>query len=398
MLMRSLYSPRRICAIGALSLPLLLFGCRKSSIEWTRHYFGDDFVANNLGIITTDSNTFLIACTKGPGNNACFLELSEAGDSLWSAEVAGSGFFSLRKLIEGGFIATGWKKTENGEAAVLTTGKNHEEIHSRKYGSSDSRTFTDVQAIADGGVIACGRTKQNRQDKWSDLFIVKTNSAGDTLWTREIETPGSQGIYQVVPMPDSGFTVVWSAYMVETEPPHKIKIRLLRLDRDGNKLWERVYGPDMSVEYPRIIAQGSELIICVNQQTSPQKDSTVNYRTYLVKVNAQGDTLWTRSFGNEKQKSLTVGDVLPVSYGYVIAGTDAAVLGYPFLMGINLHGDSLWFKRYKGEAKSGDFPSVVSTNDGAFVFAADEMKYNKTKREYEPRGLLVMKMKPVPIK
>ena len=284
MLTRSFYFSRRIYVVFVLCLLLLLAGCRESSIEWTRHYFGDDFVANNLGIIATDSSSFLIACTKGRGYNACFLELSNAGDSLWSAEVAGSGFFSLRKLTKGGFLAAGWKETESGEAAVLTTGKNHEEIHSRRYGTSNRRTFTDVHATADGGFIACGRTKQNRQNKWSNLFVVRTDITGDTLWTREFETPGSQGIYQMVTMQDGGFAVAWSAYMVDTEPPQKIKIRLLRLDRNGNKLWERVYGPEMSVEYPRIVAQGSELIICVSQQTASQKDSSVNYRIYLEPI------------------------------------------------------------------------------------------------------------------
>ena len=151
------------------------------------------------------------------------------------------------------------------------------------------------------------------------------------------------------------------------------------------------------MESPRFVVQDSGLVICANQQTALRKNGTSNYRIYVLKVDAHGDTLWTRTYGNEKRESLIAGSLLSVSDGYLIAGTDWSVAD-PFLMKISSQGDSLWIKRYNCGIKTNYFVSAALAKDGACVLAAEGMSYDRKKRDYLPRGLVVMKTKPLPSK
>ena len=66
-----------------------------------------------------------MACmTKDSSRHARLMQLSDSGDSLWSADVAAGEFTSLWKLPAGGFVAAGWKRTGAGADALLTRGAN----------------------------------------------------------------------------------------------------------------------------------------------------------------------------------------------------------------------------------------------------------------------------------
>jgi hypothetical protein len=386
----------RVWILSAIGLALSVGGCRAQDLAWTRYFVGHDYVKNSLAVVPAELNSHLIACmTENGGEHARLLLLNDLGDSLWSADVCPGGLVSLRKLPAGGFIAAGWKHTVSGDDALLVRGANREILWSRTYGGSRKDEFTDVQATLDGGFVGCGFSGSFNPDKRRDLFVVRTDSAGDTLWSRVFESPGNQGWFRVVQSPDSGFAVVVTSYIVNTDQPRRIKLCLLRLDENGNRLWERFYGPEYSVESPHFLVQDSGFVICANRQTAKRKDGHCNYRVYLLRLDTHGDTLWTRSYGDERRESLIAGSIVALCDGYLIAGTDGSV-AYPFIMKVGLQGDSLWTRRYSHGTNSNYDVAAALSHDGGCVLAAQGLRYDKKKRDYVPQGLVVMKTKPLP--
>src|SRR5678816_1732396 len=65
-----------------------------------------------------------------------------------------------------------------------------------------------VKATQDGGAILAGFTATNFLPLDADVFLVKTNSAGDTLWTRHFGGPGDDGARAVVELPGSGYAIL----------------------------------------------------------------------------------------------------------------------------------------------------------------------------------------------
>jgi hypothetical protein len=150
---------------------------------------------------------------------------------------------------------------------------------------------------------------------------------------------------------------------------------LIKTDAEGNMLWDRTYG-------------GNEFDIatCV-KQTKDGGYILAGYTSsfgagfhdvYVVKTDAIGDTIWTRSFGGtsgEHGHSLDlIGDI-----GYIICGhTHSFGMGGTdyYLIRLNLDGDSLWSRTY-GDVNFQYAYDVEYTNDSGFIIGGhDDTSYD----------------------
>ena len=108
---------------------------------------------------------------------------------------------------------------------------------------------------------------------------MKTNNAGDTLWTRMYGGADYDWGYSVQRTSDGGYMIAGGTYSFGSNHAY-----LIRTDSNGDTLWTRAY-------------PGEEL--CSAQQTSDGGVIAVgtNGDVLLVKTHAAGDLAWTRTFG-----------------------------------------------------------------------------------------------------
>jgi len=87
--------------------------------------------------------------------------------------------------------------------------------------TSDIEIAYDVQQISDGGYILVGDTWFESAG-WNDFYIVKTDAAGDTLWTRKCGGSLTERAYAVHQALDEGY----------------YHVLLMKLDAEGNTLFD----------------------------------------------------------------------------------------------------------------------------------------------------------------
>ena len=68
----------------------------------------------------------------------------------------------------------------------------------------------DIKECYDHGFIMVGYSEQ--PGRGEDVYIVRTDSIGDTLWTRTLGGANDDRAYSVVQTPDSGFAIVGNTY------------------------------------------------------------------------------------------------------------------------------------------------------------------------------------------
>ena len=145
-----------------------------------------------------------------------------------------------------------------------------------------------MQEISDGGYIATGCVAPFWDGK-DHLYLLKIDSEGDTLWTRgdwQWFDEGSGGVgCSVQETPDGGYIIAGytSPWFDEIED-----LWLIKTDSEGDTLWTRIYGGEAE-DLANCVDQTSDGGYIVAGAT--KSFSVDGYDLWLLKTNSLGDTL-----------------------------------------------------------------------------------------------------------
>jgi hypothetical protein len=198
-----------------------------------------------------------------------------------------------------------------------------------------------------------------------DVYVIRTNGSGDTLWTRAFGGSGIDCGNSVVPVADGGCLVAAWTMSFGSGPSD---MYVIRLDPAGETLWTRVYGGSQyDYAHPACQCRDGSFIIAGWTNSF----GAGSYDMYVVKVNPSGDTVWTRTYGGT-QEDYALGVAATADSGCVIAGFSSSfgVGGYDvYLVRIDASGDTLWTRTY-GSSSSDWGYSIAPTTDGGYISAA----------------------------
>jgi hypothetical protein len=318
---------------------------------------------------------------------------------------------SVQQTIDGGFIIAGFTTSFGADSSniyLIKTDSLGDTSWTRTYGGNNIDGSSSVQQTLDGGYIIAGWTTSFGAGS-SDYYLVKTDSIGDTLWTRTYgNTAGDEGHYVRQTM-DKGYIVTgWSSrgiYLVKTDSlgdtlwtntyldssalgadsrtvqqtvdggyfitgflssgGNSRDVYLIKVDSLGNILWTRTYGDSLDNVgfFGNQTSDGGFVITGWTYSLN-----TGGYDVYLIKTDSFGDTLWTRTYGGtNKDRSLSVQQTL--DGGYIISGHTFSIGAGGadvYLIKTNSSGDTLWTKTFGGSAGENGY-SIQQTLDGGYI-------------------------------
>jgi hypothetical protein len=149
-----------------------------------------------------------------------------------------------------------------------------------------------VQQTRDNGYIVIGVTSSFGSGE-EDIYLVRLNSFGDTLWARTYGGPNSENGWSVVEGSDgyilAGFTNSMGAGGFD--------FYLLKTDDEGNMLWSRTFGGTGDDRCWAIIQTADRGYLLAGETTS---FGSGEEDVYIVRTDTNGDSLWSSSFGGER--------------------------------------------------------------------------------------------------
>jgi len=246
----------------------------------------------------------------------------------------------------------------------------------RTYGGSSLDRGESVAQTSDGGYIVAGYTDSFGAGG-SDFYLVKTDVAGDTIWTRTYG--GSSGDYgwSVEQTSDGGYIV---AGYTNSFGAGLADVYLVKTDAVGDTIWTRTYGgSDYDEGYS--VAQTSDGGYIVAGYT--ESFGAGYYDVYLVKTDSDGDTIWTRTYGGSSYDEGS--SVAQTSDGgYIIAGRTGSFGAGSwdvYLVKTDGLGDTIWTRTYGGS--SGDYGcSVAQTSDGGYIVAGGTYSFGAGESDF----------------
>ncbi|MFB0515890.1 MAG: FlgD immunoglobulin-like domain containing protein [Candidatus Neomarinimicrobiota bacterium] len=209
----------------------------------------------------------------------------------------------------------------------------------------------DVQQTFDGGFIIVGYIEASRETGNRDIWLIRTNASGDTIWTKTIGGSGYDMGFSVQQTPDSGFVVGGLLSLGQG-----YSFSLIRTDTKGDTLWTRSYGGGVAKKVKQTWDGGFLAIGDSHSDTGSD--------VQLVRCSPLGEVIWSWTYGLTTTDDDRGYDVVTVGDSAIfILGTLSTDEGGLFLMRVDTTGNIAWTRTY-GWAIA---PSFQHTSDDGFV-------------------------------
>jgi hypothetical protein len=167
----------------------------------------------------SDDNEYVISgyVKRNDDYFAHIVTLDAAGQVAWSQiwdHVGGDFLEDIQKTTDGGYIVAGYTYSIGAgdrDFYLIKTDSQGDSSWARTYGGESSDYCYIVEQTDDDGYIMAGYGSSFGHGS-DDVYLVKTNSDGDTLWTRSIGSGDRDQAFDMKISSDGGFILTGSTY------------------------------------------------------------------------------------------------------------------------------------------------------------------------------------------
>lgn len=204
---------------------------------------------------------------------------------------------------------TGSFGVESGQILLFKTDPNGYVEWRRFYGDQFADQAVSMEPTADGNLIIVGNTETI--DSSYQMYALKMTFDGDTIWTRNYGGSDWDFCRQVAALPDGGFALFGQSFN-----SGDADFSLVRINADGDLLWTKTYGGPLE-ESGESIALAFDGGFYLAGHTESYGEGMRDM--FVVRTDADGDTLWTETFGGPLD-DLCYSVAETIDSGYVLAG------------------------------------------------------------------------------
>jgi len=231
----------------------------------------------------------------------------------------------------------------------------------RTYGGKYYDAGYEVLETADDGYIIVGTTKSFSNDT-TDAYVIRTDPSGDTLWTKIYGGDLRDSGIAIAPASDSGYVLAVASNSIH---PGNYDIYIVKIDDMGDTLWTKTYGgPD--TDYGHSLQSTTDGGYIALAHTLSFGMGSLDF--YLLRLDQNGDSLWTKTYGGTE--SDWGSSVQQTSDGGFILTGDTYSFGDPkgdiYMIKTNADGDTMWTRTYGGTDYDRAY-HVIQTNDKGYL-------------------------------
>jgi hypothetical protein len=349
-----------VCIFFLVLLKTILYA-QAPDILWAKTFGGNEQDWGYSVQQTTDGGYIITGYTESfgaGGRDAWLIKTDANGDTLWTKTFGRGGGSdsdwgrSVQQTSDSGYIITGGTNSFGAgydDVWLIKTDVYGDTLYTKTFGTSSDDGGASVQQTTDGGSIITGYT-----ESFDALWLIKTNANGDTLWTKTFGGSSTEWGESVQQTTDGGYIIAgstWSFGVGYTD------IWLIKTDSNGDTLWNKTFG-DSRRDYGTSVQQttdGGYIIAGSTDRDNPIPHAPDDTYPWLIKTDSNGNTLWTKIY---QEKEGIAGSVQQTSdNGYIVSVSTG------WLIKTDVNGDTMWTKTF-GEA---GLTSSVQTTDGGYI-------------------------------
>ncbi|MCD6595977.1 T9SS type A sorting domain-containing protein [bacterium] len=348
---------------------------------WERTYGGSDDDWGYCITNTYDGGYLIIGTTESfvMGVKKMYaIKINSGGDTLWTRFYEGSEAYSVVQTTDSGYAIVGYIKEDilsDNDICFIKTNADGDTLWTHRYGTIDTMGIDIydevgycIKQTTNGGYIIVGSAYSI--ENWNDVYLIKTDGDGNVLWERTYGGATTDKGFYVIQTSDGGYIVVGESDSFTGY----FNVYIFKTDSSGVVEWTKNYcGYGYAHSYA--IAELADGNFVIAGRTSGFTPLEMDNDVYIIKIDSLGDSLWTRTYAGEGDEEGPYDDIAysitqTSDGGFAVVGYTSYWVGHDdvWLLKVNASGDTLWTRVYGGD--NFDYAnSVVQASDGGYVIA-----------------------------
>jgi hypothetical protein len=284
----------------------------------------------------------------------------------WNTSVGGDGDDKLTTGIrtEGGYLVVGWTAGEDGsdDGYVAMVDEAGRTTWERSHGGPGTDRLFDVKAVEDGYLLA-GYSSPDADSAW-DGWVLKIDADGEVVWEETYGGDGPSGFWSLAKSGDTVYAGGW-------QKGSSAEAWLVELESDGSQAWSETYDTLKSNadEYVNsiFVADDGDLLLTGTVEPSTYDPSDA----WVLNVDSEGEVNWDAEYGGTDADRIH--DAAATNDGgFLLSGRTASQGDGEedgWLLKINGSGEEQWERTY-GTEKDDAFYGVLADEDGVVLSGA----------------------------
>jgi hypothetical protein len=281
------------------------------SIEWERLY--KDSACYFSSVAQTGDGGYIYGGTiydvaeRLDPVGAILVKVGSLGEIQWEKIYGGGGIRSVRQTKEGTYVfaASTFSEDRRRDAWVVMVDGQGNKQWEKSFGGPEDDDAATIWQATDGGYVLAGHSPGpfGAGDGW----VMRLDADGVKQWERSFGGESNDAFTSVTQAVDGGYLLAGSSY----SPPSGNKESpnfgsgdawLVKVDAQGNKQWEKSFGGTENENIRSLDQTMDGGVILGGTASSPPSGNKESrhfggFDYWIVKVDAAGKKQWERSYG-----------------------------------------------------------------------------------------------------
>jgi hypothetical protein len=282
-------------------LTLFAVGSCFAQINFQRVYAGDNYDFGQAVKQTYDTCYIITGTTSSFGDqssNVYLLKIDSLGECLWSKSIGGNHIdwgMDIVQTYDSGYAIAGYTNSfGNGgyDVYLVKTDKDGNTLWTQTYGGTDWDFGYSIQQMPDSGFVIAGETYSYGNGN-NDGFLLRTDKTGDSLWMNTYGGIGDDIIHKVIPTYNDRLVMIGSSTSYSLDGSEDVYF--VRVDAMGNTLLDTVYG-GVGEQYAKSVVElGDQHYTFLGTSTTL---GVGLHDIWLVKIDSLGNVFWQQTYGD----------------------------------------------------------------------------------------------------
>ena len=249
---------------------------------------------------TSDGGYVAVGLTRsfGEGDDDIYLvRIDATGSVLWTQTYGGPETDNGWSVHEsaGGLVIAGFTESfgmGGFDCYLIRTDLEGEMQWSKTFGGEHNDRCWALLPASDGGYVLVGETTSFGSGA-EDCYLIKTDASGNEVWSKTFGGEKGDRCFSIAQADDGGFLLAGQTY---SEGAGDRDVYLVKTDASGNEVWSKTFGgpaSDVGHSVTRT-AEGDFVVTGYTTSFAIAEDDP-----YLIKIDARGQTQWTRVIAME---------------------------------------------------------------------------------------------------